>query len=122
MAGDVETPFPQERTGARAGLAEPDVARVLAIAAEGIREPGTGQLDERRQEIDAPHDRVLLDAPRRHMSGPADDEGDADAPFIKTALAAAKWPGTADAAMSGVEDEDVLGPVVAGKDDDGLVR
>ena len=78
--------------GARMLLAQPGGRDILAIEVGGV-DADARDGAKRRQPIDTTNNRPFVDAAGRHVTWPADDEGDAHAPFIHAMLAAAQLAG-----------------------------
>ena len=73
-----------------------------------------GRSDEGREPVE-PGDDAVLDLARRHLARPADDAGHAEAAFQRRPLAAGERR------LAAVGPGEVLGAVVGGEDDDGVV-
>ena len=80
--------------------------------AHHVRIAGRG--DQRREPVE-PGDNAVLDLARRHLPGPAHDRRHAEAAFETGALAAGKR------CLSAVRPGEILGAVVGGEHDDGVV-
>ncbi|MEN9633397.1 MAG: hypothetical protein RL077_1801 [Verrucomicrobiota bacterium] len=121
MAENSEAPFPHQRTRARAGVAEPDIARLLAVEHVVGGEGEPGELRKRGKLIEAGEDAGVVNAGGGHVAGPAHEIRHAHAALVETALAAAKRTGAAHSAVSGAGDRHFLRAIVAGKNYDGVV-
>src|SRR5262245_15391888 len=115
FAGNIESPVPEKRPGARPRLAEQYVAHIFAVERMVFRYIDASQLADRRQKIATCHDRRVVDAPGGHMPGPVDDERHANSAFIQAALPPAERPSRTNSAVSRVANVNVFRAVVAGE-------
>ena len=120
---DAGDPFPVERTGPRrGGAAEPVGRLIFAVSSEVRGHFHAGQGRDGGKEVDAAGDGALFNAASRNLAGPADESERAYAAFMHAALAGAERAGAADAGVGGVADTIIFGAVVAGEEDQGVVR
>ena len=112
--GFVTSEIPHQVAFAGGGRAQQGLAHVLAARTVTFRQPGLGDLAERRQQVDGADDAFVVDLPGLDDARPADDEGHADAAFVEAVLDAAH-------AVRAQLAETRRRTVVRGEDDDGVV-